>query len=772
MSIYKKYASEEQLNKHLRLSRCTAQLPSGMKNNYITYGNGKYVAVASGTNKCAYSSDGVNWTEAQLPTSSSWNKILYGNGIYVAACLDINECVVAYSNDLINWQQSTIPCSTKICDIVYGNGTFIAIPYEWRTTYCSTDGVEWRECAGFKYSKWHSAVYGNGCFVICGEATPHIDVDLWGDEAYSYYDPNIAYSYDGINWYDCYEDKFDRNEFKKVVYGNGRFVILCQESLTGVYSENGKDWTQLTIPVKVRRNSLTFGNGKFVVFTADGSSVLTSSDGIDWDIHELSTQFNVRDIAYGKDRFIATLSDSASVIISYDGENWYEDDALRQGSEDVTSAVKAVLGLENAASKDYVDAGLEEAKEYTDSKQLAGVETSRISYNSYTDTKEIIPYGNQHYARVLDTPITLTSENFKSVTMGVFWPNNINMVLEYTQEKGNASIRAVDEVGGAICIFGTDPDGKPVEYPIVAIFEQDLPAESAGVDISKGVYFFTAEDAVGNEAFIIKIDLEYETIRKIDPKFIPDTVATKDDVATAVSETKEYVDRICRIEKTIFTWDGDRTGKTVVGDDYFTYVRLYSAVAPETITKAAVMTIGGAVEYTADAFTITELSGTGYAISINSIIGILVVPEDCDFAIAGTYAATNCDGAPTTSTEFYTSCIETETIHPIDPKFLPGVCLPVVELSTTLDIGTEPVNLSAEDCSAMTAVASTGTPIALKYTLNGGAPIFSVASLGVGQAGDAAVYFYGAMSALEGIITIRVLGNPESGQWKAFVTQG
>lgn len=162
-----------------------------------------------------------------------------------------------------------------------------------------------------------------------------------------------------------------------------------------------------------------------------------------------------------------------------------------------------------------------------------------------------------------------------------------------------------------------------------------------------------------------------------------------------VRESLEQSGQVGRVKKTVLTFNGDRAGKTVVSDDYFTYVRLYSAVAPETITKAAVMTIGGAVEYTADAFTITELSGTGYAISINSMIGILVVPEDCDFAIAGTYAATNCDGAPTTSTEFYTSCIETETIHKIDPKFLPGVCLPVVELST--EPTTEGVELTAEE---------------------------------------------------------------------------
>ena len=57
------------------------------------------------------------------------------------------------------------------------------------------------------------------------------------------------------------------------------------------------------------------------------------------------------------------------------------------------------------------------------------------------------------------------------------------------------------------------------------------------------------------------------------------------------------------------------------------------------------------------------------------------------------------------------STITYETIHPIDPKYLPGVCLPVVELSTIL--GEEPVVLTAEENAKLNEVVASGSPFIL-----------------------------------------------------------
>ena len=53
-------------------------LPSSAGWYGVTYGNGKFVAVAYDSDKTAYSTDGINWTAATMPSSSGWYDITYG----------------------------------------------------------------------------------------------------------------------------------------------------------------------------------------------------------------------------------------------------------------------------------------------------------------------------------------------------------------------------------------------------------------------------------------------------------------------------------------------------------------------------------------------------------------------------------------------------------------------------------------------------------------------------------------------------------------------
>ena len=58
-----------------------------------------------------------------------------------------------------------------------------------------------------------------------------------------------------------------------------------------------------------------------------------------------------------------------------------------------------------------------------------------------------------------------------------------------------------------------------------------------------------------------------------------------------------------------------------------------------------------------------------------------------------------------------------ETIHPIDPKFLPGVCLPVVELETQVSFDA-PVNLTENDIAKFAALDGK-SPIVLGFVFEG-----------------------------------------------------
>lgn len=58
-----------------------------------------------------------------------------------------------------------------------------------------------------------------------------------------------------------------------------------------------------------------------------------------------------------------------------------------------------------------------------------------------------------------------------------------------------------------------------------------------------------------------------------------------------------------------------------------------------------------------------------------------------------------------------TMSISTETIHPIDPKYLPGVCLPVVNLGVMLEVSNPALPLSETVSAELDAVAEKMLPI-------------------------------------------------------------
>lgn len=126
----------------------------------ITYGNGKFVAIANSSNIAAYSSNGLNWTQSTLPSSQAWDSVAYGNGKFVAVASSSN--IAAYSTDGINWTQSTLPSSQSWDSVAYGNGTFVAIASGSNIAVFSSDGINWTQSTLPVTSQpWNSIAVGN-----------------------------------------------------------------------------------------------------------------------------------------------------------------------------------------------------------------------------------------------------------------------------------------------------------------------------------------------------------------------------------------------------------------------------------------------------------------------------------------------------------------------------------------------------------------------------------------------------------------------------------
>ena len=86
-------------------STWTPQTPSSVKSwSSITYGNGFFLALASGT--MMTSVDGVAWIERFAPVRN-WNSVSYGNGVFVAVSLDGGSRQIMKST----YEYTTFDCS-------------------------------------------------------------------------------------------------------------------------------------------------------------------------------------------------------------------------------------------------------------------------------------------------------------------------------------------------------------------------------------------------------------------------------------------------------------------------------------------------------------------------------------------------------------------------------------------------------------------------------------------------------------------------------------
>ena len=111
--------------------------------------------------------DGVTWTQRTLPTSANWYSVTYGNGVFVAVAS--GSSTAATSTDGITWTSRTLPTSANWCSVTYGNGVFVAVAYSGTIAATSPDGVTWTQRTLPTSDNWISVTYGNGVFVAVAQ---------------------------------------------------------------------------------------------------------------------------------------------------------------------------------------------------------------------------------------------------------------------------------------------------------------------------------------------------------------------------------------------------------------------------------------------------------------------------------------------------------------------------------------------------------------------------------------------------------------------------
>lgn len=258
----------------------------------VTYGNGLFVAVASGetVNDVMTSPDGITWTLRTNPVGI-WYSVTYGNGLFVAVGREGSVNDVMTSPDGITWTARTSAALYAWQGVVYGNGLFVAVGSGGTgdNVMTSPDGITWTSRASAEDNDWIDVIYGNGLFVA---------VSVGGTN-------RVMTSPDGITW--TSRAAAENNSWQSVTYGNGLFVAVAQDGTNRVMTSlDGVTWTARTAAEPNQWYSVTYGNGLFVAVAPIGTNrTMISSDGITWLPLAASVNNTWADVFFGEDIFVA-----------------------------------------------------------------------------------------------------------------------------------------------------------------------------------------------------------------------------------------------------------------------------------------------------------------------------------------------------------------------------------------------------------------------------------------------------------------------------------
>lgn len=293
------------------------EMPTTANWKSITYGNGKFVAVANSSDISAYSTDGINWTQTTLPVSAKWADITYGNGKFIAIDSAKNSGVFSYSSDGITWYMNTTIISSRgtyISHIVYGNSKFVAVGVGVENlAACSNNGIDW-ETNLIPTRACYDITYGNNMFVVVAEGNAVVTEDGGVLSI-------ILYSVDGINW-ESYTLPIHNYTYQHIKYGNDMFVAISGNTSCLSYSSEGiQSWHKYSLPINRDWSAFTYGNGMFIA-VASNNDMIYSTDGITWNQSTMPLSSNWSDICYDNGVFIAIANNSNQVAYSTDGISW------------------------------------------------------------------------------------------------------------------------------------------------------------------------------------------------------------------------------------------------------------------------------------------------------------------------------------------------------------------------------------------------------------------------------------------------------------------
>ena len=284
--------------------------PADQQWEAVTYGNGKFVAVASSGsgNRVMTSTNGSYWTSRTSASDSNWQGITYAGNQFVA----VGSNAVMTSPDGIDWTSRTAPTGEWQA-ITNCGGLFVATA-TWGSNYVmtSTNGSDWTvRTPAHPWS--HDAV-------ACSATVPRfVSVSQFG-RGWSSAEGTTGWSI---------QNPGAIVDIRTVAFGNGRFSWLEYSTNSGNryggYSTNGVNWSAGLTPAN-QWKYITYGGDKFIAVAEGGvnSRSAYSTDGANWTLGSGVPNNSWQGVAYGAGKYVAVANSGTGnrVMTSANGQSW------------------------------------------------------------------------------------------------------------------------------------------------------------------------------------------------------------------------------------------------------------------------------------------------------------------------------------------------------------------------------------------------------------------------------------------------------------------
>ena len=231
----------------------------------VAFGNGIYVAIAFNSSLVAVA-DPVNlvWQVYDTGIVQNWTKIKW-TGQYFLAVAEGSDLAIK-TVDGVNWQEENLLASGFWTDIVTDEQGKIIIIDSNSNGYLYTDnfGISWNALSFPIVANWVAGASNGMQFVV---------ISGIGNQA--------LFSYDGINWNETtlpYEQRWS-----SVCFGENGYIAVCNDVTNQIaISVDGQTWKPNAVPIAAGFNSITYANQKYVIVAPDTNLALFSYDGALW----------------------------------------------------------------------------------------------------------------------------------------------------------------------------------------------------------------------------------------------------------------------------------------------------------------------------------------------------------------------------------------------------------------------------------------------------------------------------------------------------------